>query len=152
MAEAHLHTRVINFEIVRDNLNAQVLRSADDRTTIYAMFTDPPLGRVGFNRTQAKAESDKTGRTFLIAEHMMRFVSRAKEESETHGLIQLIVDKASEQFVGATVLGINGDEIIQVVSNYMATGASYRLMRNCLPAHPTVTEFFQTILDKLKPL
>jgi pyruvate/2-oxoglutarate dehydrogenase complex dihydrolipoamide dehydrogenase (E3) component len=113
------------------------------------MFTDPPLGRVGLNRAQARAESEKTGRIFLIAEHHMRFVSRAKEESETHGVIQFIVDAKTECFVGATVLGINGDEIIQVVSNYMATGASYKLMRNCLPVHPTVTEFFPTILDKL---
>ena len=150
---AFTHTSYHDFEIVRDNLNgAMPLRSADDRITIYAMFTDPPLGRVGLNRTSAKAESDKTGRAFLIAEHAMRYVSRAKEESETHGVIQFIVDAKTECFVGATVLGINGDEIIQVVSNYMATGASYKLMRNCLPAHPTVTEFFPTILDKLKPL
>jgi pyruvate/2-oxoglutarate dehydrogenase complex dihydrolipoamide dehydrogenase (E3) component len=158
---AFTHTSYHDFEIVRDNLkrkettnqgDIQTLRSAADRVTTYAMFTDPPLGRVGLNASSAKAESEKTGRQFLIAEHHMRFVSRAKEESETHGLIQFIVDAKTEAFAGATVLGINGDEIIQVVGNYMATGASYRLMRDCLPAHPTVTEFFPTILDKLKPL
>ncbi len=153
---AFTHTSYHDFEIVRDNITlakqGASLRSADDRTTAYAMFTDPPLGRVGLNRTQAKAESERTGRQFLIAEHHMRFVSRAKEESETHGVIQFVVDAKTESFVGATVLGINGDEIIQVVSNYMATGASYKLMRNCLPVHPTVTEFFPTILDKLAAL
>jgi pyruvate/2-oxoglutarate dehydrogenase complex dihydrolipoamide dehydrogenase (E3) component len=150
---AFTHTSYHDFEIVRDNIKAPInLRSADDRVTVYAMFTDPPLGRVGLNATSAKAERDKTGRAFLIAEHHMRFVSRAKEESETHGVIQFIVDAKTESFVGATVLGINGDEIIQVVSNYMATGASYKLMRNCLPVHPTVTEFFPTILDKLAAL
>ncbi len=150
---AFTHTSYHDFEIVRDNLKEPTaLRSADDRVTVYAMFTDPPLGRVGLNAAQAKAEHEKTGRAFLVAEHHMRFVSRAKEESETHGVIQLIVDAKTESFVGATVLGINGDEIIQVVSNYMATGANYKLMRNCLPVHPTVTEFFPTILDKLAAL
>lgn len=150
---AFTHTSYHDFEIVRDNLKTpKQLRSADDRVTAYAMFTDPPLGRVGLNRAAAKAESEKMGRQFLIAEHHMRFVSRAKEESETHGVIQFIVDAKTEAFVGATVLGINGDEIIQVVSNYMATNASYKLMRNCLPVHPTVTEFFPTILDKLAAL
>ncbi len=150
---AFTHTSYHDFEIVRDNLKEpNALRSADDRVTVYAMFTDPPLGRVGLNRSVAKAEGERTGRQFLIAEHHMRFVSRAKEESETHGVIQFIVDAKTEKFVGATVLGINGDEIIQVVSNYMATGASYKLMRNCLPVHPTVTEFFPTILDKLAAL
>ncbi len=157
---AFTHTSYHDFEIVRDNLklkdsstgHLQALRSVDDRVTAYAMFTDPPLGRVGLNQAAALAEQARTGRAFLIAEHPMRLVSRAKEESETHGLIQFIVDAKTERFVGATVLGINGDEIIQVITNYMATGASYRLMRDCLPVHPTVTEFFPTILDKLKPL
>ncbi len=162
---AFTHTSYHDFEIVRDNVKltrgvkngtqvgtVQARRSADDRVTAYAMFTDPPLGRVGLNRTAAQVEHAKTGRKFLIAEHAVRLVSRAKEESETHGVIQFIVDAQTEAFVGATVLGINGDEIIQVISNYMATGASYRLMRDSLPVHPTVTEFFPTILDKLKPL
>lgn len=155
---AFTHTSHHDFEIVRDNLNrvesgpAAPLRSADTRVTAYAMFTDPPLGRVGLNAASAGLEAEKTGRSFLIAQHAMRFVSRAKEESETHGVIQFIVDAKTGRFAGATVLGIHGDEIIQVVSNYMATGASYKLMRNSLPVHPTVTEFFPTILDKLKPL
>lgn len=158
---AFTHTSYHDFEIVRDNHQSlkknslapvQALRSVEERVMTYALFTDPPLGRVGLNATSARAEQEKTGRSFLIAEHAMRFVSRAKEESETHGVIQLIVDARTEEFVGATVLGINGDEVIQVVSNYMATGSSYRHMRDCLPVHPTVAEFFPAILDKLSAL
>lgn len=150
---AFTHTSYHDYEIVRDNLRSSgTPRSADERVICYAMFTDPPLGRVGLNMAAAKQEQEKTGRQFLVATHLMKHVSRAKEESETHGVIQFIVDALTEQFVGATVLGIQGDEIIQVISNYMSTGASYRLMRNTLPVHPTVTEYFPTILDKLKPL
>ena len=82
----------------------------------------------------------------------MKNVSRAKEESETTGLVKLLVDADTERFVGATVLGINGDEVIQVISNFMATGASWRVMKDALPVHPTVAEFLPTILGKLKPL
>jgi pyruvate/2-oxoglutarate dehydrogenase complex dihydrolipoamide dehydrogenase (E3) component len=123
-------------------------RSADERTMAYAMFTDPPLGRVG----QSEAEARASGKRILVASHKMKYVSRAKEESETTGLIKLLVDADTERFVGATVLGINGDEIIQVISNFMATGASYRVMKDSLPIHPTVTEFLPTVLGKLKPL
>jgi pyruvate/2-oxoglutarate dehydrogenase complex dihydrolipoamide dehydrogenase (E3) component len=82
----------------------------------------------------------------------MAHVSRAKEESETHGLIRLIVDGDTEKFLGATVLGMTGDEIIAIISNYMATGASYRIMQQALPVHPTVAEFLPTILAKLEPI
>jgi len=34
----------------------------------------------------------------------------------------------------------------------MASGGTWRAVRNALPAHPTVTEFLPTILDRRKPL
>lgn len=144
---AFTHTSYHDHEIVRDNL-AGASRSADDRVLAYAMYTDPPLGRVGIS----EAEARRSGRRILMATHAMKDVSRAKEEGETAGLIKLLVDADSERFVGATVLGIGGDEVIQVISNFMATGASWKVMRDALPVHPTVTEFLPTILAKLAPL
>ncbi|MBC7471387.1 MAG: mercuric reductase, partial [Ramlibacter sp.] len=82
----------------------------------------------------------------------MASVSRAREEGETSGLIKLLVDAQSERIVGAAVLGLNGDEVIQVISNFMATGASYRVLRDALPIHPTVGEFLPFVLGKLRPL
>ena len=123
-------------------------RSADGRTMTYAMFTDPPLGRVG----QSEAEARASGKRILMATFDMTNVSRAKEESETTGLIKLLVDADTERFVGAAVLGINGDEIIQVISYFMAAGASWHVMKDALPIHPTVAEFLPTILGRLKPL
>lgn len=144
---AFTHTSYHDHEIIVDNLQGGT-RSADDRTMAYAMFTDPPLGRVGMSEREAR----QSGRRVLMAVHQMANVSRAKEEGETHGLIKLIVDADTEQFLGATIFGIGGDEIVQVISNYMATGASYRLLKEALPIHPTVTEFFPTILGNLAPL
>ena len=144
---AFTHTSYHDYEIVIANRDGGH-RSADDRTMVYAMFTDPPLGRVGMSEAQARA----SGRKILVATFDMKDVSRAKEESETTGLVKLLVDADTGKFVGATVLGINGDEIIQVVSNFMAAGASWRVMKDALPVHPTVTEFFPTILGKLRPL
>ncbi|OEE74705.1 hypothetical protein A1OQ_23440 [Enterovibrio norvegicus FF-162] len=63
-----------------------------------------------------------------------------------------IVDGDTAQFLGATVFGLNGDEIISVIINYMATGASYRIMQQALPVHPTVSELLPTVLAGLKPL
>ncbi len=144
---AFTHTSYHDHEIVLANHEGGN-RSADDRTMVYAMFTDPPLGRVGLSEAEARA----SGKRILMATFNMRDVSRAKEESETSGMVKLLVDAETDRFVGATVLGINGDEIIQVISNFMATGASWRVMQEALPVHPTVSEFLPTILKKLKPL
>ena len=153
---AFTHTSYHDHEIVLANRydDAGPLyqwKDADQRRTAYAMFTDPPLGRVGMSLADAQI-AVKEGRHILVADMAMADVSRAKEEGETTGMIRLIVDGASEQFLGATVFGIAGDEIIAVLSNYMATGASYRHMQQALPVHPTVAELLPTILGRLTPL
>ena len=152
---AFTHTSYQDHEIVLANHLAAVdgshkghPRSADDRVMAYAMYTDPPLGRVG----QSEGEARASGKRILMATFDMMDVSRAKEESETAGLIKLLVDADTERLVGATVLGLNGDEIIQAISNFMATGASWRVMKDALPIHPTVTEFLPTVLGRLRPL
>lgn len=82
----------------------------------------------------------------------MERIGRAKEESETTGLIRLIIDAETETFLGATILGFAGDEVIATLTNFMATGASYRVMQQALPVHPTVAEYLPTILAGLKSL
>ena len=153
---AFTHTSYHDHEIVLANSdeNAGTLhqwQDADQRPTTYAMYTDPPLGRVGMSLSDAQTAADE-GRKILVADMAMSDVSRAKEEGETTGMIRLIVDGDTEQFLGATVFGIAGDEIIAVLSNYMATGASYRFMQQALPVHPTVAELLPSILGGLKPL
>jgi pyruvate/2-oxoglutarate dehydrogenase complex dihydrolipoamide dehydrogenase (E3) component len=153
---AFTHTSYHDHEIVLANLdeNAGPLhqwQDADQRPTTNAMYTDPPLGRVGMSLVDAQKAANE-GRNILVAGMAMADVSRTKEEGETTGLIRLIVDGDSEQFLGAAVLGISGDEIIAVLSNYMATGASYKIMQQALPVHPTVAELLPSILAGLKQL
>jgi pyruvate/2-oxoglutarate dehydrogenase complex dihydrolipoamide dehydrogenase (E3) component len=144
---AFTHTSYQDGQIVLANLKGGA-RSADGRVSSYAMYTDPPLGRVGLSEVQAK-ESD---RATLVANFQMKDVSRAKEEGETAGLMQILVDQQSEQIVGASLLGFGCDEVIQVISTFMATGARYQVLRDALPIHPTVAEFLPFLLDKLEPL
>ncbi|MEP7384115.1 MAG: mercuric reductase, partial [Gemmatimonadota bacterium] len=84
--------------------------------------------------------------------HEMQNVSRATEESETVGELRVIVDADTRRFVGASLLGIRADEVVQVIGAMMAADAPYDVLKHALPIHPTVTEFFPTILGKLRPL
>jgi pyruvate/2-oxoglutarate dehydrogenase complex dihydrolipoamide dehydrogenase (E3) component len=147
---AFTHTSYQDHEIVVANLDGGE-RSADGRVTTYAMFTDPPLGRVGITETEARAQMAE-GRRFLVAEFEMANVSRAKEEGELTGVLKVVVDAKTRQFAGATLLGLGADEVVQVIGALMAAGAPYEVLRDALPVHPTVTEFFPTILKQLKPL
>jgi pyruvate/2-oxoglutarate dehydrogenase complex dihydrolipoamide dehydrogenase (E3) component len=144
---AFTHTSYQDGQVVLANLKGGA-RSVDSRVSTYAMYTDPPLGRVGLSEDEAR----KSGRATLVANFQMKDVSRAKEEGETAGLMQILVDQQSEEIVGASLLGFGCDEVIQVISHFMATGTRYPVLRDALPIHPTIAEFLPFLLDQLEPL
>lgn len=123
-------------------------RTVDGRITAYAMFTDPPLGRVGMTAGQAR----DSGRSVLEATLPMSSVSRAVLDSETEGLMRILVDADTEEFLGATFLGMHGDDLAQVVGHAMQAGVRYPQIRDALPIHPTVAEFIPSLLGSLEPL
>ena len=123
-------------------------RTVDGRVTTYAVYTDPPLGRVGMTVSQARA----SGRNVLKADVPMSSVSRAILESETIGLMRILVDADTEEFLGASILGLHGDDLIQVIGTAMQAGVRYPRVRDALPIHPTMAEFIPSALGSLKPL
>lgn len=148
---AFTHTSYHDHDILAENLDGGQ-RSADARTSIYAMFTDPPLAHVGLYEADAKHLVAEDGRHISQAVYAMKDVSRAKEESETTGVIKLLIDEDSGHFLGATMLGMAADEVIQAIGLVMASKGSWRQVREALPVHPTVTELLPTIIDRRKPL
>jgi pyruvate/2-oxoglutarate dehydrogenase complex dihydrolipoamide dehydrogenase (E3) component len=144
---AFTHTSYQDFEILVDHLRGGS-RTADGRIPTYAMFTDPPLGRVGMTEREALA----SGRRVLKSTFPMRDLTRAKLDGETDGLIVLLVDADTDRFLGAATLGLAGDEIVQIVSALMHADAPCRVLADMLPIHPTVAEFFPTILQGLVPI
>jgi len=123
-------------------------RTVAGRVTTYAMFTDPPLGRVGMSLADAR----ESGRRVLKGEVPMSSVSRARLESEETGVMRVLVDADTEEILGATILGLQADDVVQVIGVAMQAGVRYPAVRDALPIHPTVSEFFPTILGGLQPL
>jgi pyruvate/2-oxoglutarate dehydrogenase complex dihydrolipoamide dehydrogenase (E3) component len=120
-------------------------RTVEGRITAYAMFTDPPLGRVGMT----EAEARKSGRRVLKAELPMSRVSRAVLDSETTGLMRVLVDADTDEILGATFFGLNGDDLVQQLGLAMQAKIDYKTVRDALPIHPTVAEFIPTLMSSL---
>lgn len=144
---AFTHTAVNDAEIVLDNLNGGT-RKVSDRIMTYAMYMDPPLGRVGMSEKDAR----QSGRAVLMATKKMSSISRAVEKDETHGLVKLIVDAETDEFLGATILGIDGDEIVNMFTPLMMAGVTWKQFRRTVLTHPTVAELMPWTLDNLRPL
>jgi pyruvate/2-oxoglutarate dehydrogenase complex dihydrolipoamide dehydrogenase (E3) component len=112
------------------------------------LFIDPPLGRVGMTETQVR----ESGRKALVGKMMIARVGRARERSETQGLMKVLIDAESERILGATILGIGGDEVIHSLLDVMYADAPYTVIQRAVHIHPTVSELIPTMLGDLKPL
>jgi pyruvate/2-oxoglutarate dehydrogenase complex dihydrolipoamide dehydrogenase (E3) component len=145
---AFTHTSWNDFEIVAANLLNNDQRRVSDRITAYALYTDPPLGRAGMT----EAEVRKTGKPALISTMPMKDIMRAYERGETEGFMKLLVDRDNKQILGASFLGLEGDEVIHCVLDIMYAKAPYTVIQRAMHIHPTVSEFIPTMMDKLKPL
>ena len=145
---AFTHTAYNDYEIVAANLLDHDRRRVSDRITVYALFTDPPLARVGMTEREVRA----SGRPALSGKIMMARVGRARERSETQGFMQVLVDAETKKILGAALLGIEADEAIHCIIDVMAAGQPYTAISRTVHIHPTVAELIPTVLGSLKPL
>ena len=145
---AFTHTSYNDFEIVAANLLDNEHRRVTDRITAYALYTDPPLGRVGMTETEVR----NSGRPAMISKMPMENVSRAYEKGETTGFMKILVDRDSGLILGAAFLGLAGDEVIHTMIDAMYAKAPCAVLQRAMHIHPTVSEFIPTMLGNLQPL
>jgi pyruvate/2-oxoglutarate dehydrogenase complex dihydrolipoamide dehydrogenase (E3) component len=145
---AFTHTAYNDYEIVAANLLDNDPRKVSDRITCYGLFIDPALARVGMTENEVRA----SGRKALIATRPMKRIARAKEKGETYGFMKILVDEETERILGATILGIEGDEVIHSILDIMYADVPYTVIQRAVHIHPTVSELIPTTLAALKPL
>ena len=145
---AFTHTSYNDFEIVAANLLDNDPRRVSDRITAYNLYIDPPLGRVGMT----EAEVRKSGRKALIGARPMTRVGRAVEKGETQGFMKMLVDAETKMILGASLLGVECDEVIHSILDVMYAKAPYTVIQRAVHIHPTVSELIPTMLGELKPL
>lgn len=144
---AFTHTAYNDFEIIAANLLKGEQRRVSDRVPAYALYIDPPLGRVGLTEREARA----TGRPLLLGHRPMTRVGRAVEKDETQGFMKVVVDAETRKILGATILGASGDEAIHGILDIMNADVPYDVLERAVPIHPTVSELIPTLLSEMRP-
>jgi pyruvate/2-oxoglutarate dehydrogenase complex dihydrolipoamide dehydrogenase (E3) component len=145
---AFTHTAYNDYEIVAANLLDGDDRTLSQRLVGYALYTDPPLGRVGMTQTEA----EKTGRPILVSTRAMTRVGRAVEKGETKGFMKIVADAETQRILGAAILGTGGDEAIHGILDMMNADQPVSTLRWAVPIHPTVSELIPTLLLGLEPV
>ncbi len=116
------------------------------RVVPYAVYTDPELGRVG----QTEAEARKGGAKIKVGRFEMRNNGKARETSETEGVIKVLVEAASGRILGAAVLASDGAELVHMFVDLMNADAPYTVLRDAVHVHPTLAEAVQSAVASIR--
>ena len=143
---AFTHTSYNDYEIVAANLLDRDPRSVADRIAAYALFIDPPLGRAGMTEREAR----QSGHRVLVGTRPMTRVGRAVERGESLGFMKVVVDADTRMILGASILGLTGDEVIHSLLDIMVARAPYTTISRAMHIHPTVSELVPTLLQELR--
>jgi len=133
---AFTHISYDDFRIIQSNLIENKNVTIANRLVPYVVFIDPQLGRIGLTESEARAQK----RPIRVAKMPMNYVARALEVDETRGFMKVIVDADTNQIIGATVLGIEGGEIMSIIEMAMLGKVPYSVLRDGIFAHPTLAE------------
>ena len=144
---AFTHTAYNDFEIVAANLLDGEQRRVSDRIPAYALYIDPPLGRVGMTEAQARA----TGRPLLIGKRPMTRVGRAVEKGETQGFMKIVVDAETHKILGRRDPRHRRRRGHPRHSRHDECGRALRQLQRAVPIHPTVSELIPTMLGEMRP-
>ena len=142
---AFTHISYDDFRVLRANVIEKKNATIKGRLVPYTVFIDPQLGRVGISETEARS----LGRMVLVAKMPMSHVARALELDESRGFMKAIVDAKTDELLGATVLGVEGGELMAVLEMAMMGKVSCKALREGIFAHPTLAESLNNLLATL---
>jgi pyruvate/2-oxoglutarate dehydrogenase complex dihydrolipoamide dehydrogenase (E3) component len=143
---AFTHVSYDDYLVIYDNVANGKNRSIDKRMVPYALYTDPELGRIGLSEKEARAK----GYRLKIGSVPMAYVARAIERSETNGLMKIVINADDDRILGATILGPDGGELVQILMALMMADAPWTLFKDAMFIHPTLAEGFFSLMASVE--
>ncbi|GAB2753927.1 FAD-dependent oxidoreductase [Terrabacter koreensis] len=138
--------------VVWDQLTGEGRRSTTDRVAVpRTTFTTPPLSQVGLTPLEARA----AGHDVLYASKQVARIAtmpRPKIVGDADGVVTFTVDAATREILGATLLCVDSQELVNLVALAMRAGATADELLDGIWTHPSSTEALNEVLAELAPL
>lgn len=135
--------------IVLDQLIGDGRRNTADRVAVpHTLFMTPPLATIGLNETEARA----AGYRLKVAREAVADIvamPRAYVVEETRGLMKFIIDADTDRILGAALLSVDAQELINTVALAMRHGITATQLRDQIYTHPSSTEAFNEVIDQV---
>lgn len=124
-------------------------RSTQDRPPFpTTTFLTPPLATVGMTESEARA----AGHEVLVADKdvaAMAMMPRPKIVGEPRGLWRVVVDASTRQVLGAAILCVDAQEVVNTIALAMRSGTTADELRDATYVHPSTTEGLNDVLGTI---
>ncbi|MDT7678794.1 MAG: putative pyridine nucleotide-disulfide oxidoreductase [Pseudonocardiales bacterium] len=132
--------------VVADQLLGAGARSTADRRAVpHTMFMTPPFSTVGLTETQAREQ----GHRVKIASKPVAQIAampRSRIMEDPRGLMKFIIDADTDLVLGAALLSIDSQELINLVALAMRHQVSASELRDTIYNHPSSSEALNEVL------
>ncbi len=133
--------------IVADQLLGDGTRTVADRVAVpQTVFMTPPLSTVGITEREAVEQ----GRRIRVAAKPVAQIvgmPRAKILRDTRGMMKFVIDADTDLILGAALLSVDSQELINTVALAIRSGVTAAQLRDAIYNHPSSTEAFNEVLD-----
>lgn len=107
------------------------------------LFINPPLAQVGLTEAQAAG----AGLPYLAKTLAVATMPRGHVNNDLRGMYKVVVNSESKAILGATLLGVNSEEIINLIKLAMDNHVPYTYLRDQVFTHPTMSENLNDVFD-----
>ena len=126
-----------DFRIIRDQLFGGHYTSVLKRKLFAnSVFITPHLAHIGLR----EKEAIENGLNVKVARLSASAIPRARILNNTNGLLKTIVDSNSNKILGCTLFCMEANEMINTIQMAMNEGLDYRVVRDTIFTHPSMTE------------
>ncbi|HCG56901.1 MULTISPECIES: FAD-dependent oxidoreductase [Brevibacterium] len=136
--------------ILADQLLGEGERSTADRSAVpYTMFLTPPVARVGLSEDAAREQ----GYDVKVGAKAMADIAaapRAKIEGDPRGIVKFVVDGATDHILGAALVHVHSQEVINTVALAMRHDVTATELRDTIYTHPSATEALNEVLGAVQ--
>jgi len=132
--------------IVVDQLVGEGRRSTADRVAIpRTLFMTPPFASVGLTEKEAREAGYLVKITSQPVAEIVA-MPRAYAVEETRGIMKFVIDGWTDEILGAALLSIDAQELINTVALAMRHGIKAAQLRDAIYTHPSSMEAFNDVL------
>lgn len=138
----HTYVSLDDSRIIWSQITGNGFYTVNDRKNVpYSVFLSTPYSRVGLNEQEAKA----AGYRVKIASLPAAAIPKAQVLKKPEGILKAVLDEAPGRILGAMLLCQESYEMINLVKMAMDFGGDYRILRDRIYTHPTMTEAFNDL-------